>query len=237
MGSRHASFHQGTLAGALLWPVKLGFALILTLVGVLALAWTIDCVLVVKIWPEGVMRLKDVLAHDLARGIALATWQGLAPGVVVQTSNGLYAMVFGWSGLDEMGWRFAQGGALSAPDTVVRGAYIATREGLEIMMLATQLLGVRVGTLVLTVPLLSVTYLVALVDGLTQRAIRRACGGRESSGLYHRVKHAQIAVAGTGVLATLVWPAPLDGSIIGLALATVVSVLARIQWTCYRKHL
>ena len=71
----------------------------------------------------------------------------------------------------------------------------------------------------------------------TQRAIRRASGGRESASLYHRAKHLQVAVAGAGVLTALLWPAPFDWLLIGLPLAAVVGVLPRMQWAYYKKHL
>ena len=76
-----------------------------------------------------------------------------------------------------------------------------------------------------------------MTDGLTQRAIRRASAGRESASLYHRAKHLQVALAGTAILALLVWPAPVDWLRLGLPLAAVAGVLARLQWAYYKKHL
>lgn len=136
-----------------------------------------------------------------------------------------------------MGLRFAEGAALSIPDTIVRNSYIANRDAIEVAMIGTQLLGVRLATLALMLPLLLLIYVIAAADGLTQRAIRRASGGRESASLYHRAKHLQVAVAGTGVLAVLVWPAPLDWLLIGMSLAALIGVLARMQWAYYKKHL
>ena len=99
--------------------------------------------------------------------------------------------------------------------------YLANREAIEVAMLGTQLLGVRVATLTLMLPLLVLIYVVAAADGLTQRAIRRASAGRESASLYHRAKHLQVVVAGTATLALLVWPAPVDWLRVGLPLAAV----------------
>ena len=64
-------------------------------------------------------------------------------------------------------------------------------------MVGTQLLGVRAAILARFAPLSS------SVRGrrrrwFTQRAIRRACGGRESASLYHRAKYLQLAVLGLG---------------------------------------
>ena len=103
-------------------------------------------------------------------------------------------------------------------------------------MIGTQLLGVRVATLVLVPWLMVLAYLVSAADGLTQRAIRRASGARESASLYHRAKHLQVAVAGTVVPAALVWPAPVDWGLVGPPLALALGVLVRMQCAYYKKH-
>jgi hypothetical protein len=80
-------------------------------------------------------------------------------------------------------------------------------------------------------------YLVAAADGLTQRAIRRACGGRESASLYHRAKHLQVAGLGIGVLTMLISPAAFNWLLVGIPVAAFVGILTRLQWAYYKKHL
>ena len=63
---------------------------------------------------------------------------------------------------------------------MVRRSYLANREAIETAMVGTQLLGVRFATLMRFLPLLLLSYAVGTTDGLTERAIRRSCGGRES---------------------------------------------------------
>ena len=237
MASRNASFHEGVFAGALLAPLKIGFLLILGLVGVVVVAWIVDWTFVFKVWPEGVLRLKGILAADLARGIELAEWQGGVPGVVTGTANFMYGLVFGVTGIHDMGLRFAQGAALSVPDTIVRNSYFANIDAIEVAMIGTQLLGVRLVTLAMMAPLLMLVYLVAAADGLTQRAIRRACGGRESASLYHRAKHLQVMLLVMGGVLTLIQPVSLDPRLVGVPVALFVGILARLQWACYKKHL
>jgi hypothetical protein len=87
LASRNASFHEGVVTGALLAPLKLGFVLLLGLVGIVVVAWIVDWGFVFKVWPEGVGRLKGILAADLARGIELAEWQGEVPSAVTGTAN------------------------------------------------------------------------------------------------------------------------------------------------------
>lgn len=237
MASRNASFHEGVFAGALLAPLKLGFLLILGLVGVVVVAWIVDWTFVFKVWPEGVVRLKGILAADLARGLEFAEWQGGVPGTVTGTANFLYGLVFGLTGIHDMGLRFAEGAALSIPDTIVRNTYLANIEAIEVAMIGTQLLGVRLVPLAMMAPLLVLVYLVAVADGLTQRAIRRACGGRESASLYHRAKHLQVMLLVMGGVLVLIQPVSIDPRLVGVPVALFVGLLARLQWACYKKHL
>ena len=237
MASRNASFNEGVVAGVLLAPLKIGFVLILGLVGIVVVAWIVDWVFVFKVWPEGVERLKSTLATDLARGIELAEWQGGVPGAVTGTANYMYGLVFGMTGVHDMGLRFAQGAALSIPDTIVRNSYLANIDAIEVAMIGTQLLGVRLATLGMMVPLLVLVYLVAAADGLTQRAIRRACGGRESASLYHRAKHLQVMLLVMSGVLVLIQPVSIDPRLVGVPVAFLVGILARLQWACYKKHL
>lgn len=119
----------------------------------------------------------------------------------------------------------------------MRSFCIANRDAIGVAMIGTELLGVRVATLALVLSLLVLIYLVCTADGLTQRAIRRASGGRESASLYRRAKHFQVTVVGTAMLPALVWPVPVDWLLCALSLAAVVGVLARVQWAYYKKHL
>jgi integrating conjugative element membrane protein (TIGR03747 family) len=237
LASRNASFHEGVVAGALLAPLKIAFVLLLGLVGIVVAAWIVDWAFVFKVWPEGVGRLKGILAADLARALELAEWQGGVSSAVTGTANFLYGLVFGMTGIHDMGLRFAQGAALSIPDTIVRNSYLAKIEAIEVSMIGTQLLGVRLATLGMMVPLLVLVYLIAAADGLTQRAIRRACGGRESASLYHRAKNLQVMLLAMSGALTLILPVPIDPRLIGMPVALLVGILARLQWACYKKHL
>ena len=237
MASRNASFHEGVVAGALLAPLKIAFVLLLGLVGIVTVAWIVDWVFVFKVWPEGVGRLKIILATDLARGLDLAEWQGVVPRVVTGTANFLYGLVFGVTGIHDMGLRFAEGAALSVPDTIVRNSYLANIDAIEVAMIGTQLLGVRLVPLAMMAPLLMLVYLVAAADGLTQRAIRRASGRRESASLYHRAKHLQVMLLVMSGVLVLIQPVSIDPRLVGVPVALFVGILARLQWACYKKHL
>jgi integrating conjugative element membrane protein (TIGR03747 family) len=119
----------------------------------------------------------------------------------------------------------------------VRNSYLANIDAIEVAMIGTQLLGVRLATLGMMVPLLVLVYLIAAADGLTQRAIRRACGGRESASLYHRAKHLQVMLLAMGGVLVLIQPVSIDPRLVGVPVALLVGILARLQWACYKKHL
>lgn len=237
MASRNASFHEGGFAGALLAPLKFIFALTMAFIGILVVAWIVDWIFVFKVWPDGIDRLKGILAEDLARARDLTQRQGGAPGAVTRTANFLYALVFRFTGIHDMGIRFAEGAALSIPDTIVRNTYLVNIEAIEMAMIGTQLLGVRLATLALLAPILVLIYIVAGAEGLTQRAIRRASGGRESASLYHRAKHLQVVLMAISLLICLFWPASFDVRRIFLPLAATLGILTRLQWAYYKKHL
>jgi integrating conjugative element membrane protein (TIGR03747 family) len=235
--SRNASYHEGGITGALLAPIKLVFVLTLALTGILVTAWIVDWIFVFRVWTEGIDRLKGILAADLARALDFAAWQDGAPGIVTGIANFLYEMIFMVPGIHDMGMRFAEDEALSIPDTIVRNAYLVNIEAIKVAMIGTQLFGVRLATLVMIVPLHILIYLVAGVDGLTQRALRRASGGRESASLYHRAKHLQIVIVVMAGAMILIQPVSIDPRLIGMPCIVFVGIFARLQWAYYKKHL
>ena len=237
MTSENTSFHDGQWAAVLLSPLKLAFSLGLGLVAILLVAWSIDWVMVSRVWPDGVDRLRSLLAADLGHGIALAARQGRGAGEITGPANLLYGVVFEATGIHDMGLRFAEPSALSIPDTVVRRAYLAHREAIETAMVGTQLLGVRFATVMRFLPPLLLLYAVGTADGLTERAIRRSCGGRESASLYHRAKYLQVVALGLGGVALLVWPGPVAWELCSGVIVVVTGGLARMQWAFYKKHL
>jgi hypothetical protein len=237
LASRNATFHDETLIGVLLGPLKLILGLAAGLVVLLVCAWIVDGVFVFKIWPQGIERLRELLADDLARGVALAARQGADASVITAPANALYWLVFEVSGIDDIGRQFAGDASLSIPDTVLRRAYFTHRAAIEVAMVGTQLLGVRAAILVRFVSLLALLYVVGAADGVSRRAIRRAGGGRESASLYHRAKYLQLTVLGLGGVALLMWPGTVAWGVwVGL-LAMLIGCLVGVQWAYYKKHL
>jgi len=237
LASRSASFHERGVAGALFAPLKLFFGTSFLLLVLIFAAWIIDWVFVFQVWPDGVARLRGILAEDLARAAQMGNAAGESAHLAERTANLLYALLFEATGIHGMGARFAEASALSVPDTIVRNAYVSNFEAIQVAMVGTQLFGVRLAMLMMAAPLYAVVCCAAVTDGLVQRAVRRTSGGRESASLYHRAKHFQVALLVTGAAVFLLLPAPVDPRAFWVPGALVVAFLARLQWTYYKKYL
>ena len=221
----------------MLAPLKWFCISVMILLGLVLTAWIIDWIFVFKVWPDGVAQLQRILEQDIARTYEIECWCGDLPKLAHGVANTFYDLLFRLSGIHEMGLRFAEGAALSVPDTIVRNAYVANFEGIQVAMLGTQIIGVRLATLVVVLPLIALVYAVALADGLVQRAIRRVSGGRESSNIYHRAKYLQFVLVVTSMAIFLLWPSSIDLLVNCSILLSISAVLVRLQWLYYKKHL
>lgn len=236
MSSPNAGFRQQGLGGALLAPLASVIYAIALVLGLLFAAWGVDWIFVAHVWPDGIERLRAILGEDLARAAMRSAEVLGVPAWPVHVANALYALLFDASGIHAMALRFAEGAPLSIPDTIARNAYGAHHQVIEVAMVATQLFGVRLAVLFLSAPSLILAYGVGLADGLVQRAIRKARGGHESSNLYHRAKYAQVVLIAIGGALILLVPMSIDPLCL-LGPATIGSaLLARLQWTYYKKH-
>lgn len=210
---------------------------VLILLGLMLAAWVIDWTFVFRVWPEGLERLQSILVEDLARLNRLECWCDDLPRLAAGAANVLYSSLFRVTGIHDMGASFADDAALSIPDTIMRKTYVDNYEAIRMAMVGTQLFGVRLATLILAVPFVAMVYCVSSVDGLTQRAIRRASGGRESANIYHRAKHLQVVFLTTTAAVSLLLPISIDPRCLWVPSGLFVSMLARLQWIYYKKHL
>lgn len=237
MASTNTSFHEHGVAGILFEPLKWCFVMALLLLALLVTTWVVDWMLVTRVWPDGAVNLRRSLTLEVAQAERIGEIWSAYPAFARAVANGLHELVFGLTGIQDMGLRFAQSAPVSIPDTVLRNTYIANYEAIRVAMIGTQLFGLRLASLALTAPALLMGYAVSVTDGLVGRAKRRAAGGRESASLYHRAKRLQLVIAVTLVAIYLMAPMsdvpdwPWQAAIAALA------ILARFQWAYYKKHL
>lgn len=118
------------------------------------------------------------------------------------------------------------------------GIWAAFKPELKTAAYATVLFGVKLGVLLLALPLLGVLLLCFGVDGMVQRYIRRACGGHESAALYHRAKFYGVKfVPPFAAVVFLCSPVAFEPALLFIPVTLFSALLLRVQTTYYKKYL
>jgi integrating conjugative element membrane protein (TIGR03747 family) len=227
-----------------LWPLKLVFYVWLTLALMALVAMGMEIILAKQVWgeAEGLAQAQQTLSRDLALTHDLRPDAPLT-GLARTCAKAVYGFFFQLIPIE----RWMTNAALlpAQPDVTYYGGDIIARKDfvyplhdeLYLAMLRAQIFGVRLAILMGTVPLFLLVWVLGLVDGLTQRHIRRACAGRESSSMYHRAKFFQFAGLAMGAMVYLMWPLSIRPEWIVIPLALLTGLLARVQWTYLKKYL
>ena len=105
------------------------------------------------------------------------------------------------------------------------------------MMQVTQVFSVRMAILTLAMPIFLLFSLVALVDGLVQRDLRRWGGGRESSFVYHYAKKAALPLVVITWVVYLAMPFSLHPSFIVLPFAILFAMSVAVTASTFKKYL
>ena len=105
------------------------------------------------------------------------------------------------------------------------------------MMQVTQLFSVRLAILSLAMPVFLLFSLVALVDGLVQRDLRRWGGGRESSFVYHYAKKAALPLVVITWVVYLALPFSLHPTFIVLPFAAMFALSVAVTASTFKKYL
>jgi integrating conjugative element membrane protein (TIGR03747 family) len=104
-------------------------------------------------------------------------------------------------------------------------------------MQVTQVFSVRLAILPLAMPVFVLFSLVALVDGLVQRDLRRWGGGRESSFVYHYAKRAALPLILLTWVVYLTLPFSLHPTFILLPFATLFALSVAVTASSFKKYL
>jgi len=105
------------------------------------------------------------------------------------------------------------------------------------MMQVTQVFSVGVAILTLAMPVFLMFSLVALVDGLVQRDLRRWGGGRESSFVYHYAKKAALPLVVTSWVVYLALPFSLHPGFTVLPFAVLFALSVAVTASTFKKYL
>ena len=115
--------------------------------------------------------------------------------------------------------------------------YYPIAEFVIAMMRVTQVFSVRLAILTLAMPVFLLFSLVALVDGLVQRDLRRWGGGRESSFVYHYAKKAAYPLVVLSWVIYLALPFSLHPTFVVLPFATLFALTVAITASTFKKYL
>ena len=115
--------------------------------------------------------------------------------------------------------------------------YQPTAEFVIAMMQVTQLFSVRLAILTLAMPVFLLFSLVALVDGLVQRDLRRWGGGRESSFVYHIAKKAALPLVVITWVVYLAMPFSLHPTFVVLPFAMLFAFSVAVTASTFKKYL
>jgi integrating conjugative element membrane protein (TIGR03747 family) len=179
----------------------------------------------------------ETLLVDAALASDLWLFGSNALELTMFLSDGAYTATFVWTGLEEAYFLAKAGASPSGLDAALYRFLLANAETVEVAMLIARLYGAKAAMLVGALPLFVLVYLVAMVDGLTARYIRKQGGGRESAFIYHRAKWAIVMLIGSAVVFLLLLPLSYSPRWLLPSMALVIGVLARTQWAYYKKYL
>ena len=154
-------------------------------------------------------------------------------------SERFYIIAFEWTGLiDLIQWVTP---VPSAEESGVRPLlhqlYRPVADYVLAGMQITQVFAVRLAILALATPVFGLFTLVALVDGLVRRDLRRWGGGRESSFVYHYAKKAAIPLIIMAWVLYLALPFSLHPSWIILPFALAFAFAVTITASTFKKYL
>jgi len=240
VASDQSSAYDGNLAHAFLWPLKWIIKGTLFYVGLGLLTMFTALIFAQYYWANPVEASAAVLQSEVARISDLGVNVGntylsiLANNVM----NWTYWLFFKVTTIHDAVIAYSSGAQVNDLDKLYLGQFIA-RNGNEIYvcMNVIQVYGIRIAILLSTLPLFMLLNLVAFTDGMTERYIRRACSGRESSDINKIGKMSKLMFFALGISVYLCAPIAINPFFIVVPMATVYTIATRFQWKFYKKYL
>lgn len=120
---------------------------------------------------------------------------------------------------------------------LLRRAYDNVHEYILAAITITQLFAVRLAVLTLATPVFALFGVVALVDGLVQRDVRRWCGGRESSFVYHHAKKLIFPALILPWILYLGMPTPVHPNSVVLPFAALFALAIAVTARSFKKYI
>jgi integrating conjugative element membrane protein (TIGR03747 family) len=121
--------------------------------------------------------------------------------------------------------------------TTLHKVYLPIADFVIATMQITQVFSVRLAILTLAMPVFLLFSLVALVDGLVQRDLRRWGGGRESSFVYHYAKKATFPLIILTWVTYLALPFSVQPTFVVLPFAMMFALTVSVTASTFKKYL
>lgn len=222
---------NGRRLTGMLWTLKWFFIVCL-------LVLCVDLLYV--LWPypgeaRGVATLKANLAAEANLIGQLADDRSWT--IILALTDGIYEVAFVWTGLDAFMQRAVDLAPLSPLNETMRRFVLGNWVFLETAATGLQLFSLRLGVLVLAMPLFFITACGAAADGLITWYLRRTGAGRESGFIYHRTKRGLALSVLVLWLVYLVPPVPLDPRWVISPFLLIAGVAVRLTVAYFKKYL
>jgi integrating conjugative element membrane protein (TIGR03747 family) len=199
-----------TQGGLLTWLLSLAFGAAVSIIGSLAVGTMIEWVGMHVWWKDqGVRHSRDMVSEDLGYlaeyrrslltddTVAFAkSWADAA----TKAAGAVGVLSLIKKGTEPPGADGATGGSRTGQLLRSLAPYLTA------MVYVWQDAFIRLAIVYLALPAFAIAFLIGLVDGLGRRDIRKWCGGRESSFVYHHAKRLLWPAFTFGFFVYLTWP-------------------------------
>jgi integrating conjugative element membrane protein (TIGR03747 family) len=196
-----------TQGGPVTWLLGLAFGAVISIIGSLAIGTVVEWIGMHVWWKDqGVQHSRDMVAEDLGylaeyrRSLLTDDTVAFAASWADSATRAAGAMGI------LMIIRKGSEPAVGAKDGQVPRLLRTAAPYLTAMVHVWQDAFIRLAIVYLALPAFALAFLIGLVDGLGRRDIRKWCGGRESSFVYHHAKRLLWPGFTFGFFLYLTWP-------------------------------
>lgn len=236
--------YDTNVAVAFLWPFKTAVVAILiyVLLGLtlLGAAWVFSKYKLVDGWENPVRTSQQLFEAEAERVQSiLPDHAGFAvmPALLQKSQRFAYWLFFETTTLHLAMQAHYQGVQVNEIDRIYLKQFVARNaDTIVTSMNLIQVFGLRFGLLLAATPVFALVYLLATVDGFTERYIRRACAGRESSDINKMGRMSKLIGFAAGAMVYLCLPLDLGVFWVVTPLVVVMALATRLQWTYYKKY-
>lgn len=241
MASNRRGPYDSNFAVAFLWPFKVVLALTTTYVLLGAGSIGVALLFAKYQWDDPIQATDNLFYQESSRVQTLSRSDG-AQLRLAQVANAsmktAYWVFFKATTLHEATQAYFAGQQVNKVDRLYFEHFVSRNSNeIYIGMNVIQVFGIKLGFMLSAIPLFFLVYFVATTDGLTERYIRRACAGRESSDMNKIGKLSKLMLLASLTTIYLCLPISFDPVWIITPLVLMFAVGTRLQWTYYKKYL